>query len=114
MQVTEAVKALSEAVRQSPEYLEYQRCREEINQDAAIKALVDEYRKLQSRVQLRMLSGQGADDDDTRRFQHLGALLFADARTSGFLMAEMRLQKMMADVFEALTNAAGMQLPLPL
>ena len=41
------------------------------------------------------------------------SLLCADSRTSGYLMAEMRLQKMMADIFGVLTQAAGMEIPLP-
>ena len=64
-------------------------------------------------MQMRMLSGQGMDGEEAQRFQSLNMLLFADSRTSGYLMAEMRLQKMMADIFGVLTQAAGMEIPLP-
>ena len=39
--------------------------------------------------------------------------LFADQRTSAYLLSEMRLQKMMGEVFEKITRAAGMEMPMP-
>lgn len=113
MQVMEAARALGVAVQESPEYREYARLKEEMEADAGIKTLVGEYKRLQAALQMRMLSGQEMNGEDAQRFQQLNLLLFADDRTSGFLMAEMRLQKMMAEIFETLTKAAGMEIPLP-
>lgn len=113
MQMQEATNQLCEAIRQSPEYLEYSRYKAEIDADTGISALVKEYKRLQVNVQMRMLAGQGMDDDDGRRFQQLSALLFADQRTSGYLLAEMRLQQLMAGIFEKITRAAGMDMPVP-
>ena len=62
---------------------------------------------------MNMLSGKAPDGEETQRFQQLSMLLFADNRTAGYLMAEMQLQKMMAEIFERLTRAAGMDLPRP-
>ena len=113
MQVTEAANALAAAIQDSPEYREFKQFKAEIDGDAGIKSLVNEYKRLQTAMQMRMLSGQAMEGDDAQRFQSLGMLLFADPRTSGYLMAEMRLQRMMAQVFETLTRAAGMEIPLP-
>lgn len=112
MQVTEATRLLSQAIQESPEYKEYEQFKREVDADAGIKALVGEYKRLQTVTQMRMLSGQSADPGDTQRFQQLGSLLFADNRTSTYLLSEMRLQKLMADIFESLTAAAGMEMPL--
>ena len=113
MQAMEAAKALADAIQESPEYREFKHYKEEIEGDAGIKALLDEYKRLQTAMQMRMLAGQAMEGEDAQRFQSLGMLLFADPRTSGYLMAEMRLQKMMAGIFETLTRAAGMEIPLP-
>ena len=113
MQVTEAANILAQAVRESQEAQEYARLKAEIYADAGIRALVDEYKRLQTAMQMRMLSGQGMEGGDAQRFQSLNMLLFADGRTSGYLMAELRLQKMMAEIFETITRAAGMEIPLP-
>lgn len=113
MQVTEASRQLAQAIQETQEYREYARLKEEIRQDAGIRALVDEYKRLQTVMQMRLLSGQGMEDQDGQRFQSLNVLLFSDPRTSGYLLAEMRLQRTMAEIFETLTRAAGMDIPLP-
>ncbi len=113
MQAMEAASALAQAIRESEEYREYERLKKEIDEDAGILSLVNEYKRLQTHMQMRMLSGQGLEEEEAGRFQSLNMLLFADGRTSGYLMAEMRLQKMLADIFGVLTRAAGMEIPLP-
>ena len=113
MQAMEAAKALAEAIQESPEYREYARWKAEIDADAGIRTLVNEYKKLQTAMQMRLLAGQSMDGEDAQRIQSLNVLLFADQRTSGYLMAEMRLQRMMGEIFETLTRAAGMEIPLP-
>ena len=113
MQAMDAAKLLAQAIQESPEYREYIQLKKEIDEDAGIKALIQEYRKLQTGMQMRMLSGQGIDSEETQRFNSLSMLLFADNRTSGFLMAEMKMQRMMAEIFETLTRAAGMEIPVP-
>ena len=113
MQTMEAAKLLAQAIQESPEYREYSALKKEIDEDAGIKSLIQEYRRLQTAMQMRVLSGQGMEGDEAQRFQSLNMLLFADSRTSGFLMAEMKLQRMMAEIFETLTRAAGMEIPMP-
>ncbi len=113
MQAMEAAKLLAQAIQESPEYREYIQLKKEIDEDAGIKALIQEYRKMQTSMQMRLLAGQGMDAEETRRFNSLNMLLFADSRTSGFLMAEMKMQRMMAEIFETLTRAAGMEIPMP-
>ena len=113
MQTMEAAKLLAQAIQESPEYREYSALKKEIDEDAGIKSLIQEYRKLQTAMQMRVLTGQGMEGDEAQRFQSLNMLLFADSRTSGFLMAEMKLQRMMAEIFETLTRAADMEIPMP-
>ena len=112
MQVMEAAALLGEAIQQSPEYKEFAEFKAQVDADAGIKALVTEYKRLQNRMQMALLSGGPQSAEDTRRFQQLGSLLFADNRTSTYLLSEMRLQKLMADVFEKLSAAAGIEIVL--
>ena len=113
MQVNEATKQLAQAIQDSPEYREYARLKQAAEEDAGIKALLNEYKRLQTAMQVRVMAGQGMDSEETQRFQSLNMLLFADQRTSGYLMAEIKLQRMMAEVLGTLTRAAGMELPTP-
>jgi len=113
MHAMDHARELAKAIRESEEYREYARLKEEIDADAGIKSLVQEYKRLQTAMQMRMLAGQAMEGTDAQRFQSLNVLLFADPRTANYLMAEMRLQKMMAEIFGVLTRAAGMEIPLP-
>ena len=113
MQAMEAAKALAQAIQETPEYREYSALKKEIDGDAGIKALIQEYRRLQTSMQMRMFAGQSVDSDETQRFNSLNMLLFADSRTSGFLMAEMKMQRMMAEIFGVITQASGLDIPMP-
>ena len=113
MQVMDAAKALGEKIRETPEYAEYSRRKEEINGDEGLKSLVSEFKRLQTAMQMRLLAGQTPDSEETQRFQSLNMLLFADQRTSGYLMAEIGMQRLMAQIFETLTRAVDMDIPLP-
>ena len=82
MQAMDAAKELARAIQDSPEYREYSALKKEIDQDAGIKALIGEYRKLQTSLQMRVLSGQGMEGEEAQRFQSLNMLLFASSRIS--------------------------------
>lgn len=113
MQVSDAVKALNAAIAQSEECREFARAKEEIAGDGAMMSLLQEYRRMQTALQLCYMSGKQMSNEDDVRFQQLGLLLYADSRTADYLMAEMRLQKLMGEVFESITHASGMDFPLP-
>ena len=113
MDTMEAARALGQVIRDSAECREYARLKAEIDADAGIKALVNEYKRLQTAMQMRMLAGQSLEGEEAQRFQSLNMLLFADSRTAGYLMAEMRLQQMLADIFRIVTEAADVDMSIP-
>ena len=113
MHALDTAKQLARDIRESEEYKDFARCKAEVKETEGIEALLNEYRRLQMNVQMSALAKQPAAADDLSRFQQLGQLLYADQRTSGYLMAEMRLQRMMAEIFGLLTQAAEMKFDLP-
>ena len=113
MQAMEAAKALATAIQESPEYREYARWKTEVDGDAGVRALLNEYKRLQTALQMKMLYGQQLEGEEDQRFQSLSMLLFADQRTSGYLLAEMQLQKLMGEIFEVLSQAADLEILTP-
>lgn len=111
MQVYDEANRLADAIRQSDLCREYRQLKEEIDGNETNRALIREYKKLQMQLQLAAVSGAPTSDEDSQRFQQIGALLFAQPVTSQFLLSEMRVQQMMADVYKALSDAAGLELP---
>ena len=59
------------------------------------------------------MSGQQPEADDMQRFSGISALLFGKPEVSQYLLAEMRLQQAMADIFKILTDAADLDVQLP-
>ncbi len=106
-------KNLAEAIRTSPEYVEYAEAKERMEESDTAKALIKEYKKLQVSLQMSAMSGQSMPSDDMQRFSQISSLLYGGTDTSRYLMAEMRLQKMMGDVFKLLSDAADIHFELP-
>ena len=108
MQIYDEANALARAIRESEDCRAYRQLRQEIESDETARALLREYKKLQMQLQL---AAAEVSNDDTQRFQQIGALLCAGENTSRFLLLEMRLQQTMADVFKTLSDAAGLDMP---
>lgn len=81
--------------------------------DETTAALIKEYKKLQVKLQMAAVSGAQADSDDMQRFQGITSLLFTKPEVSQYMLAEMRLQQAVADIFRIVTEAADIDMGLP-
>ncbi|MBQ8313381.1 MAG: YlbF family regulator [Clostridia bacterium] len=108
-----AAHRLANELRQSEEYMTYHRLKDEVMADETQAALIREYKKLQIQLQMATMSGQQPDSEDMQRFSGISALLFGKPEISQYLLAEMRLQQTMADIFKIITDAAGLDMQLP-
>lgn len=104
---------LARQIEQSDERREYARLKEIVEESDTSAALIKEYRRLQMMLQMSSLAGGSMPSEEMTRFSQLSSLLYAGTDTSAFLLAEMRLQQVMADIFALLTKAAGLQMELP-
>ena len=98
---------LAQALKQSEEYREYIRLKEMAYDDSTNKALLDEYKRLQFRLQAHIATGERMPEEDYQRLQQIGALLQFNPDVSAFLMAEFRFQRMLSDIFKILADVAG-------
>ena len=104
---------LAKDIRASEEYQLYHDLQKEVITDETTAALIREYKKLQVTIQMAMMSGQQADSEDMQRFSGISSLLFTKPEVSQYLLAEMRLQQAMADIFKIITEAADLDMQLP-
>ena len=109
----DAVRALEQALRDSDEVQEYKRLKEIVEESETTRALLKEYKRLQMMVQMAAMSGQSLPGEEMGRFQQISSLLYAGTDTSAFLLAEIRLQQALADIYNIIAQAAGIQLELP-
>ena len=104
---------LAQDIRDSEEYTTYHELKKAVMEDETTAALIKEYRKLQMTIQMTAMSGQQADSEDMQRFSGISTLLFSKPEVSQFLLAEMRLQQALADIFKIVTEAADVDVSIP-
>jgi cell fate (sporulation/competence/biofilm development) regulator YlbF (YheA/YmcA/DUF963 family) len=104
---------LAQEIRDSEEYKTYHDLKETVMAEETTAALIREYRKLQMTIQMSAMSGNAASQEDVQRFSGISTLLFSKPEVSQFLLSEMRLQQMLADIFKILTEAADVDMAVP-
>lgn len=104
---------LARAIRESQEYKTYHSLKEIVMADETQAALIREYRKLQVSLQMAAMSGQSPNSEDMQRFSGINALLFSKTEVRDFLLAEMQLQKTLADILKIVTEAADIDMEIP-
>lgn len=103
---------LAHALKDSEEYSEWKRLKQEAYEDDTNRALLDEYKKLQMKLQLQMAGGQKPEPDEMEKVQKLSGILQFNATASNFLMAEFRFQKMLADIYKILGDVAEVDIDM--
>ena len=107
MNVYDQAHTLCRALKESEEYREYMRLKELAYADATNSALLDEYKRLQFRLQAKMASGESLPDDDMQRLNQIAMLLQLNKEAGEYLLAEFRYQRLLADVFRILSDVSG-------
>lgn len=107
MNIYDQANNLARALKDSEEYREYMRLKDAAYEDSTNRALLDEYKKLQFRMQGKMASGEEMPEDDLQRLNQIGTLLQLNPDAGAYLLAEFRYQRLLADVFRILSDASG-------
>ena len=114
MNIYDTANRLADEIRRSDECRELQRLKDVAYADETNRALLKEYKRLQMQLQMSMVGAAGQmPDEEMQRFQQLATLLYMNSDVQAYLLAEMQMQKTMADVFKILTDAAGITLDIP-
>ena len=104
--------ALARSLKESEEYREMIRLREAAYESDTNRALLEEYKRLQFRMQAKLASGETMPEEDYQRLQQIGTLLQFNQDVSAFLLAEFRFQRMLSDIFKILADVAGVDLDM--
>ena len=114
MNIYDTANRLAGEIRNSEECSELARLRGAAYADETTRALLREYTRLHPQLQMSMTGAAGQmPDEEMKRFQQLASLLYMNPDVQAYLLAEMQMQKTLADVFKILTDAAGLSLELP-
>ena len=112
MNVYDKAHELARELKNSPEYQEYQRCKEVAMENETHKALIQEYKKLQFQLQVSVAGGGKPDPAEMERLQKIMAVLQLSQDATRYLMAEFQLQKMLADIYKILGEAVDIDMDM--
>lgn len=104
--------ALAKSLKESEEYCEMTRLREAAYESDTNRALLDEYKRLQFRMQAKLAAGETMPEEDYQRLQQIGTLLQFNQDVSAYLLAEFRFQRMLSDIFKILADVANVDLDM--
>lgn len=107
--VYDTARRLAQEMKDSEEYRTYAAAKERALENETTKQLVKEYHKLQMQAQAAQLSGE-SNDETLKKLQKIGELLQFDRDAAQFVMAEFRMNKMLADVYKTLAEAVDIDL----
>ena len=114
MNIYDTAHRLANEIRQSDECVRLRQLRDQAMSDETNRLLLEEYKRLQVRLQMSMMGAAGEmPGEEMQRFQQLASLLYMNSDVQAYLMAEMQMQKTLADVFKILTDAAGITIDVP-
>ena len=114
MNIYDTAHKLAEEIKRSDECVQLAALRERAYADETNRLLLEEYKRLQVQLQMSMVGAAGEmPSEDMQRFQQLASLLYMNSDVQAYLMAEMQMQKTLADIFKILTEAAGIRFDVP-
>lgn len=105
MNVYDEAHNLAKAVKESNEYKEYMRLREETAKDEMLSKMLKDLQELQVAIQTAQITGQTIDESQMSQFQSVYAMLAAKPLAAEYMQAEVRFSMMIKDVFDILGDA---------
>lgn len=89
---------LARALKESEEYKAYQAARALVEKDEGAVWVLSDFRKKQIEMEIQAASGKSPSDEQVAKFNELASAVSLHKPVSDFLMSEMRLLRMVADV----------------
>ena len=105
MYVYDEANNLAKAIRESKEYLEYKKAKEDLNNNPEMKQKVDEFEKIRYDVQVMAFQGEKQDEEKQKKLQEMYQILMKDAKIKEFFDIEVRFNIMLADVNKIISES---------
>ena len=105
MQVYDTANRLAQEIRESEEYREYKKLKDEIHNDSEKKQKVEDFEKLRYEVQLMAYTGEAKDEEKSKKLEEMYATLISDENIKKYFDLEIKFNIMIADVNKIIAEA---------
>lgn len=110
--VREAADALVAAIERTDSYAEYAVLKETVMADEVNRRLLERLSRAQSALQMAALAGCEPREEDTAEFEKLSTLLYQSPEITDYLLAQMKVQQMVAQTMQRVTEGAGISIEI--
>jgi cell fate (sporulation/competence/biofilm development) regulator YlbF (YheA/YmcA/DUF963 family) len=108
MNVYDEAHNLARAIRESGEFREFDRMRQEIEADKESSEMLKEFQTLQVQLQAAQMTGEQPDADLMGRIQSLSTMLATKPLAARYLQTQAAFTIMMNDVFKIIGESVGL------
>lgn len=109
-EVARCADALLEALKSTEAFREYEQLKQTVRADAVNRLLLDRYLHAQTALQMAAMAGSEPKPEDTAEFERLSALLYESAEVTDYLLAQMKVQQLVAATLQRITDAADISI----
>lgn len=104
MYVYDQANNLAKSIKESKEYLEYKKAKEDLNNNPEMKGKIDEFEKIRYEVQVMSFQGE-QDEEKQKKLQQMYQILMQDTKIKEFFDIEVRFNIMLADVNKIISES---------
>lgn len=105
MYVYDEANNLAKAIRESKEYEEYKKAKEDLNNNSDMKQKVEEFEKIRYDVQVMAFQGEKQDEEKQKKLQEMYEILMKEPKIKEFFDIEIRFNIMLADVNKIISES---------
>ncbi len=105
MQVYDTANRLAQEIKESNEYKEYKKLKDEIHNNPEKKQKVEEFEKLRYEVQLMEYTGEKKDEEKNKKLEEMYATLVQNKDIKEYFDLEVKFNIMIADVNKIIAEA---------
>ncbi len=111
-EVSRAADALVKAIENTDSYQEYAQLKESVMADEVNRRLLDRLSRAQSALQMAALAGSEPREEDAAEFEKLSTLLYQSPEITDYLLAQMKVQQLVAQTMQRVTEGAGISIEI--
>ncbi len=105
MYVYDKANELAKSLKESKEYLEYKKAKEEVKAIPEMKEKIDEFEKIRYETQLLTIQGEQQNEEKMKKLQELYTILMQNPKIKEYFDVEVRFNVMLADVNKIIGEA---------
>lgn len=111
-EVQRASDQLLQALRDTETFQTYAALKQAVMADEVNRRLLSRFTQAQTALQMAAMVCAEPREEDTREFERLSALLYESEDVTEYLLAQMRVQQLVAAVLEKITSEAGISVEM--